>query len=119
MLLTREVLLKFLLMPEAKSQLNGHSLSSLMGAVEEAFVHFLIITDFMKHHFNSVCNLVTKYKYLVPEREVCSQLDSVLENWVGMKGVPKKGFRSTDITFYQRIKAHVMEKHHTNMKGSP
>ena len=104
---------------EAKSYLHGRSLSSLMVAPEEAFVHFLIITDFVRHHYNSVCNLVAKYKHLICDNEGYSQLNALLENWVGMKGVPEKGFRTTDITFYQSIKAIVMEERRTNIKRCP
>jgi hypothetical protein len=90
-----------------------------MGAPEEAFVHFVIITDFVCHHYNSVCNLVAKYKHLISNNIGYSDLNAILENWVGMKGVPKTDFRTTDITIYQSIKAIVMEEHHTNMKGCP
>jgi hypothetical protein len=104
---------------EAKSYLHGRSLSSLMGAPEEAFVRFVIITDFVRHHYNSVCNLVEKYKHLISDNVGYSNLNGILEDWVGTKGVPEKGFRTTDISFYQSIKAIVMEERRTNTFGSP
>lgn len=104
---------------EAKSYLHGRSLSSLMGAPEEAFVRFVIITDFVRHHYNSVFSLVEKYKHLIADNKGYSDLNGILEDWVGTKGVPEKGFRTTDISFYQSIKAVVMEERRTNMCGSP
>jgi hypothetical protein len=104
---------------EAKLYLNGCLLSSLMGASEEAFVRFLIITDFVKHHLCSICNLLSKYDYLLPDKEIHNQLNSLLQNWVGNKGSPKKGFRSSDITFYQSIKSQVLQEWCTNMNDSP
>jgi hypothetical protein len=106
-------------MAEANFYRNGCSLSSLMGASEDAFVRFFIITDFVKHHSSSVCNLLSKYNYLLPDKEIRNQLNSVLKNWVGTKGSPEKGFRSSDITFYQSIKSQVLQEWRTNIKNSP
>lgn len=99
---------------EAKVYLNGRSLSSLMGASEEAFIRFLIITDFVKHHFCSIGNLLSKYDYLFHDKEKLNELNSLLMNWVGNKGCPEKGFRSSDITFYQSIKSKVLQERRTN-----
>jgi hypothetical protein len=107
---------------EATSHLHGHSLSSLMGSSEEAFIRFVIITDFLRYHFSTVSDLAVKYCHLLSSgnNDGYMHLSTLLETYDGVKGSSKleKGFRDSDIRYYQTIKSRVMEERRA-VKDSP
>lgn len=108
---------------EATSHLHGHSLSSLIGSSEEAFIRFVIITDFLRYHFATVSDLAVKYRHLLSsgtKGDAYVNLSLLLETYTGVRGSCKleKGFRDSDIRFYQTIKSRVMEERRA-VKDSP
>lgn len=106
---------------EAASYLHGRHLSNLMGVPEEAFVRFVIITDFLRYHFDAIGNFSRKYRHLLCEADY-SNLISVREDYNGEKALTKKaekGFRKEDITFFQEMKLTVSaERDHTEIVPS-
>jgi hypothetical protein len=97
---------------EATSHLHSHSLSSLIGSSEEAFICFVIITDFLHYHFATVSDLAHKYNHLLSDDDGDIHLSHLQETYDGVKGLtkPEKGFQDSDIPFYQTIKSRVMEE---------
>lgn len=70
---------------EATSYLHGRSLTSLMGAPEEAFIRFVIITDFFRYHFEAVGELSVKYRHLLDNG--VTNVAHLQETYVGVKAV--------------------------------
>jgi hypothetical protein len=91
-----------------------------MGAAEEAFIRFVIITDFLRYHIETVGDLSIKYAHLLSGDNEDANLSHLLETYEGVKAVtkPEKGFRGTDIRFFQTMKARVMEERRA-VKVSP
>jgi hypothetical protein len=85
----------------------------LIGSSEEAFIRFVIITDFLRYHFATVSDLAHKYTHLLSDDDGDVHLSHLLETYDGVKGLtkPEKGFWDSDIHFYQSIKSRVMEEH--------
>jgi hypothetical protein len=98
-----------LLTPQAMSYLNGRSLMNLMGVPEEAFIRFVIITDFLRYHFHMVSSLSNKYRHLLSAKD-SKNIDTLLKDYDGVqaRNRPEKGFRNRDIRFFQEIKTNVM-----------
>jgi hypothetical protein len=105
---------------EATCHLHGRSLSSLIGSSEEAFIRFVIITDFLRYHFATVSDFAHKYTHLLSDDDGDVHLSRLLETYQGVKGSSKleKGFRDSDIRYYQTIKSRVMEERRA-VKDSP
>ena len=79
---------------EATTYLHGRSLSSLMGVPEEAFIHFVILTDFLRYHFDSLKDLSFKYRHLLSGSNDFTNVSDLLETYAGKKALTKveKGF---------------------------
>jgi hypothetical protein len=107
---------------EATSHLHGRSLSSFIGSSEEAFIRFVIITDFLRYHFATVSDLAVKYRHLLSgeDNDGCVHLSRLLETYEGVRGSSKleKGFRDSDIRYYQSMKSVVMDERRA-VKDSP
>jgi hypothetical protein len=82
-----------------------------MGVPEEAFIRFVIITDFLRYHFNRLTHLSKKYRHLLSRKnEDYNAIVSLLEGYEGAKVLtkPEKGFRDSDIRFFQKMKSTVI-----------
>ena len=58
----------------AASYLHGRALKNLMGVPEEAFIRFVIITDFLRYHFDTLGYLSKKYRHLLSARMTMTAL---------------------------------------------
>jgi hypothetical protein len=84
-----------------------------MGAQEEAFIHFVIITDLLCYHFSALSTLSILLKsFPRPCLIDCKLLSDLLNSYQGARSLTKqeKGFWDTDISFYQTIKARVIKE---------
>jgi hypothetical protein len=64
------------------SYLHGRFLKNLMGVPEEAFIRFVIITDFLRYHFNRLTHLSKKYRHLLSRKnEDYNAIVSLLESY--------------------------------------
>jgi hypothetical protein len=98
-----------LLTPQATSYLHGRSLLNLMGVPEEAFIRFVIITDFLRYHFDALGVFSKKYRHLLSANDY-KNIATLLKEYDGVKALtrPEKGFRNRDIRFFQEIKSTVI-----------
>ena len=105
---------------EASSHLHGKLLSTIMRPQEEAYIRFVIITDICRYHFSAlstICELLKKNpKSCLID---CSLLSDHLLSYHGARCLTKqeKGFRASDISFYQTLKAHVMKERKLMSEG--
>jgi hypothetical protein len=108
-----------LLTPQATSYLHGRSLMNLMGVPEEAFIRFVIITDFLRYHFDAVGALCKKYRHLLSANDY-NNVATLLKEYDGVKALtrPEKGFRNRDVKFFQAIKTTVTTERHSMRLGS-
>ena len=96
---------------EAASYLHGRLLKNVMGMPEEAFIRFVIITDFLHYHFVSLGHLSKKYRHLLPgKNEDYNGILALLESYQGVKvnRKPEKGFRESDIRRFQQMKSAII-----------
>ena len=82
-----------ILTPQATSYLHGCSLMNLMGVPEEAFIRFMIITNFLRYHFDTVGVLSKKYRHLLSANDY-KNVATLLKEYDGVKALtrPEKGF---------------------------
>ena len=68
---------------------------NLMGVPEEAFIRFVIITDFLRYHFDTVGALCKKYRHLLSANDY-NNVATLLKEYDGVKALtrPEKGFRN-------------------------
>jgi len=87
-----------LLTPQATSYLHGRSLLNLMGVPEEAFIRFVIITDFLRYHFDALGVFSKKYRHLLSANDY-KNIATLLKEYDEVKALtrPEKGFRNRDI----------------------
>ena len=97
------------------SYLHGRALKNLMGVPEEAFIRFVIITDFLRYHFDTLGYLSKKYRHLLSGKNNYDSIAGLLANYDGVKALhkPKKGFRNSDIHFFQNIKSTIYAERRT------
>jgi hypothetical protein len=89
---------------DAAAHLHGRSLSTLMGVPEEAFVRFVVVTDFLRYHFDVINALAKKYRHLIGTDNY-TQIAALTKSYKGNKATkPEKGFRNSDILFFQEMK---------------
>jgi hypothetical protein len=108
-----------ILTPQATSYHHGRSLMNLMGVPEEAFICFVIITNFLHYHFDTVGVLSKKYHHLLSANDY-KNVATLLKEYDGVKALtcPKKGFCNRDVRFFQDIKATVILEHYSMRLGS-
>jgi hypothetical protein len=89
---------------------------NLMGVPEESFICFVIITDFLRYHFDMVGVLSKKYRHLLSAIDY-KNVVTVLKEYDGVKALtkPEKGFRNRDVRFFQEIKMIVIAERHSMM----
>jgi hypothetical protein len=82
-----------------------------MGVPEEAFIRFLILTDFLRYHFDMVGRFSKKYRHLLSDSDYDS-VTTLLKDYDGVKGCtrPEKGFRTRDVKFFQDMKSTVISE---------
>lgn len=85
-----------------------------MGVSEEAFVRFVIVTDLLRYHFDSVREFSNKYRHLLHGEDDYKNVTNLLSQYEGKKATlrPIKGFRDTDILFFQHLKSRVESERH-------
>jgi hypothetical protein len=96
---------------EATSYLHGRLLKNVMGLPEEAFIRSVILTDFLRYHFDRLGHLSKKYRHLLPcKHEDYKSIVTLLASYEGVKATTKveKGFRDSDIRFFQNMKSVVI-----------
>jgi hypothetical protein len=93
---------------DAAAYLHGRCLSDLMGAAEEAFIRFVMVTDFLRYHFDVIIALSKKYRHLIgsDNYKKIAALTNCYEGKIAKK--PEKGFRDSDIIFFQEMKSTVI-----------
>lgn len=109
-----------LLTNEACSHLHGKSLVRLMGVPEEAFVRFVIITDLVRYHQDDIREYSVKYRHLLGD-DVYANISALLNKFSGRQEStrPEKGFRNTDISFFQETKKIVSDERLTLLQFLP
>ena len=92
---------------------------NLMGVPEEAFIRFVIITDFLRYHFDTAGGLSKKYRHLLSANDY-KNVATLLKEYNGKKAStrPEKGFCNRDVRFFQDIKTTVIAERHSMRLGS-
>ena len=69
----------------------------------------MIITDFLRYHFDALGVLSKKYRHLLSANDY-KNIATLLKEYDGVKALtrPEKGFRNRDIRFFQEIKSTVI-----------
>ena len=93
---------------DAAAYLHGRLLSDLMGVAEEAFIRFVILTDFLRYHFDVIVTLSKKYRHLIGSDNY-NKIAALTKSYKGtIANKPEKGFRDSDIIFFQEMKTTVI-----------